>query len=196
MVPIYAPPARDGDALAPLQTLRFRRDHGLVDAPCGEPWCNGLTCPKYWGLAGRNGVVLYDPSEALRQSSSSIFLAEGELDTLLLVQHGFPAVTFTNGVGGLKRHHLALFERAKRVFLCLDQDAAGRARASQLASWFDGRARWVRWEGAKDVTDLITTRGRKAFEKAVQISAGVYDRRAAPHPPRAAPAGAERVGAA
>ncbi|MBI2756212.1 MAG: toprim domain-containing protein [Chloroflexi bacterium] len=182
------PDLREAQVSRRLLALRFRRDHGRTDAPCGEPWCDPSVCPKYFGLSGFNQTLLYDPAAALAAHPRTLVLCEGELDTLLLVQHGYPAVTFTNGVGGLKRQHLAFFDHVPEILLCLDQDEAGRRRAATLASWFGGRARWIRWPHAKDVTDLLHTAGLDAFERALTTCAGVYDRRNPRDPPRPAAA--------
>ena len=54
-----------------------------------------------------------------------IYLCEGCVDTLTLIDRGFPAV----GIPGVKsfKHEWANLFKNKRVILCLDQDEAGRA---------------------------------------------------------------------
>ena len=61
-----------------------------------------------------------------------LFLCEGEIDTITMLQSGFPAIG-SPGTWGFDEHWLDLFLN-KTVVLCLDADPAG----NKAASWLGG----------------------------------------------------------
>lgn len=58
-------------------------------------------------------------------SSDKIIICEGEFDQMILESKGFHAVTSTGGAGTFKEEWIPLFA-GKEVFVCLDNDEAGR----------------------------------------------------------------------
>lgn len=110
-----------------------------------------------------------------------MFLCEGELDALLLAQHGLDARSATNGTSGFQREHLPLVASADLIYGVQDQDEAGRIKAAKIGGWLGPRYRRVRWPTErtdekhiypKDCTELITSRGFEAFLAAVKESDG------------------------
>lgn len=73
--------------------------------------------------------------EALRQSKE-IILCEAAIDALTLWRHGFHNVTWSYGVEGFTRDHLAAFKAygTERVLIAYDRDDAGDRAALKLAA--------------------------------------------------------------
>lgn len=116
--------------------VRFRRDERFQ--PDG---------PKYLSPAGQP-VLVFRP----RPDGFPCVVVEGELDALLLVQLGVDAVTTTGGAGSLAKT-LGPLLRGRRILVATDQDAAGDAAAQALATY--AQVYRVRWQGAKDVSELL-----------------------------------------
>lgn len=86
------------------------------------------TKPKELNL---RGVVPFPYNVSLLDGKPGwIYLCEGVVDTLTLIDRGFPAVGIP-GVKSFKPEWVSLF-REKRVIVCLDQDEAGRAAAQAI----------------------------------------------------------------
>ena len=64
--------------------------------------------------------------------SDWVILAEGEMDCLVLLQMGYPAITTTGGADTW-RSEFAEQLRGKRVYICYDADAAGKKGARSIA---------------------------------------------------------------
>lgn len=79
--------------------------------------------------AGYNKARLF-PMEAL--DSDWIVLTEGEMDCLVLRQYGFPGLTTTGGADTWLAEFTPLF-KGKRVFICFDEDDAGKKGAASVA---------------------------------------------------------------
>jgi len=142
-----------------LLTIRYRRDDSL-----------GTGGPKYWGIEGRNETLLYN--EGALVGSRYVVVCEGELDTLILWQEGIPAVSSTNGAGGM----VSIWEkvssrfRCSRIIIAFDQDEAGRKEAVRFKRLICGNSRrslsWTRavilnWDRrlGKDITELARKKG-------------------------------------
>lgn len=143
-----------------LVTIRFRRD----DASCKPEWEQVRPTPKYAGLAGRNGSYLYPEWLIAEHRPSELSVWEGEFDTLLCWQLGFPAVTITNGASSLKKLPALVRERfsfVQRLVIGGDRDAAGeqaRKEVMHAARTAGYATRLLCWEPVwgKDLTELIT----------------------------------------
>lgn len=136
-------------ATGELLTLRYRRDDTL-----------GQTGAKYWGITDRNEVLLYN-ARALRYVSDwgFVVICEGELDALLLFQHGLPAVSATNGSGAFEGRLVSqvLAAYPDKVIVAYDQDAPGRLNGVRVARLFGLRGRVASWpvELGKDPTEVL-----------------------------------------
>lgn len=94
---------------------------------------------RYWNPAGQS-PHLYNPGH-IGFHSEAVFICEGEFDTLVLLNLGFPAVGLP-GVGSADRmFHSAwthLFAGAD-IFIMMDGDQYGRDAAQKLRDGFDKR---------------------------------------------------------
>jgi len=85
-------------------------------------------------MTGRAGILY---NHDVLDSPGALYLCEGEIDTLTLLQAGYPAIGIP-GSGSFDPGWLDHF-RAKRVVICLDPDPAGREAAARLAEEFTKR---------------------------------------------------------
>lgn len=149
-------PALCGD----YETIRYRADDNFVD-PDGEAY------RKYEGKWGRNAPLLYPITtlRSLQDLGEEIWIVEGEFDALAGIEMGHPTLTITNGATSLTKLPEMLFSQfpdlhVNRFVLATDQDAAGEKAAEQLKSLLPGEVVRARWEGAKDLSELLS-QGRK-----------------------------------
>jgi len=77
-----------------------------------------------WSVAGHGTPVLY-PLEGHQHWGKQVVICEGELDTLLTIQHGFDAVTRT-GAAKVWRPEWNQYFVGKDVYLCHDMDTPGQ----------------------------------------------------------------------
>jgi putative DNA primase/helicase len=105
------------------------------------------------------------PLSTLEDSTGPVTICEGEMDTLLALQHGLSAVTGTGGAGTWRDEWNEHF-RNRDVVVAYDHDAAGRAGAANVARKLHGIAASVRihaWDDDApdgfDVTDFLTSGG-------------------------------------
>jgi len=143
-----------------LLSIRYRRDDAL-----------GTSGPKYWGIEGRNDTLLYN--RGALDGVRAVTITEGELDCLRLWQEGIPAVSSTNGAGGMVsiwEQVSSVFNSAARIVVAFDQDEGGRKAAGELLKMINGcsprsvsrnRAVILRWGRrlGKDITELAREKG-------------------------------------
>ena len=80
-----------------------------------------------WGLFGLHTVP---------EGTTEVVLTEGEYDAMAVFQAtGMPAVSLPNGAGSLPIDVLPLLERFERIYLWMDNDAAGQVRRVSLSSF-------------------------------------------------------------
>lgn len=107
---------------------------------------------KYDNFRGAN-IHLYNVANTAR---SKVWVCEGEFDSLILSQMGFPAVGVP-GVSGFKPDWKYLFVNCEQVSLVFDSDEAGERGANRLASILgdvvSGDLRVIRLAEGMDVTD-------------------------------------------
>ncbi|NQT29592.1 MAG: toprim domain-containing protein [Candidatus Saganbacteria bacterium] len=75
---------------------------------------------------------LYD-WEILQNNDKLIVICEGELDRLLLISKGIPAITSTHGAMTFKKEWLDLLGKGKKIYICFDNDEAGKKGAKRIA---------------------------------------------------------------
>jgi DNA primase len=119
---------------------------------------------KYLGLPGAP-KPLYG-LETIRHAKE-VFVCEGPLDWLTLVQWGYPAIALLGS--HLKHEQVGAMADAERIFIVTDSDEPGRKSARQLAETFGRRARIVPpLPDAKDVNELaMRTGGREIFARLI-----------------------------
>lgn len=149
-----------------LVTIRFRRDDMMLPEWWEEDDGKRTYNPKYSGLKGRNGLYLYGAHWMSQMDTDFAIVTEGELDALLLRQHGFPAFSATNGarqVGAVVVILCEMLPMVRRLIVATDQDAPGGDAAIQVAKVAHGLGltvvRWA-WLEGKDITEHLMRRGR------------------------------------
>jgi DNA primase len=187
-----------GDEL--VEYLRWRglpleaaRDAGLVtregreffagrvvvpEVRSGEPiWAVGRAIdphdagPKYLGMRGHKPLLGWEGAAATR----TVCLVEGVFDWLVLCAWGTPGLALVGTHASADM--LASLGRFARIYVCLDNDEAGRAATTDLLDALGPRAVPValpRLPGVKDVADLaLRADGRALFARCVTAAARV-----------------------
>lgn len=117
---------------------------------------------KYLNTAGYGTAVLFN-QDCLR-GAESVIVTEGEFDAMLLAQHGWKAVCSTGGAGTFKAEWVPLFADCRTVYICYDNDLAGRSGTAKVAALLGDRARLVTLpeevDAAGDLTDFFVKLGR------------------------------------
>lgn len=97
---------------------------------------------KMWGVEGMNSAHLF-PFSVLDLDSDSIIICEGEWDSLVTNQYGFPAITRTASAITFKREWATHFAD-KVVYLCHDMDKAGQEANRKAGLALAGVAKAIR----------------------------------------------------
>lgn len=113
---------------------------------------------KLWSEQGST-ASLFNVA-VLNQPHEYVVITEGEFDTMIATQYGFPAVSSTGGAGTFKSDWLQYFEHISKVYICYDTDEAGEVGAKRTAHLFGSKAQIVTLpstDGGKvDLTDYFT----------------------------------------
>jgi DNA primase len=72
--------------------------------------------------------------EVLAKEPKQVIICEGEFDRMVLEEKGFLAVTSTGGAGTFRAEWATAFESIPNVYICYDNDNAGRIGAERVAS--------------------------------------------------------------
>jgi DNA primase len=108
--------------------------------------------------------------ERILSKPEKIIVCEGEFDRLVLESQGFAAVTSTGGALTFRREWGPYFDPIHSIYVCFDNDDAGREGAQRVAEVIP-RARIIRLPEevgeSGDVTDFFVRlgRGRDEFER-------------------------------
>lgn len=122
---------------------------------------------KIWGVTGFNEPKLYPVDELLE--SQEIIWCEGELDALICIQNGLPAITRTGGAKVWKPEWASEFV-GKDVYVCQDTDKDGQIGARRVAMGLRQSATSAQVvtlpypitdKHGKDLTDFFTEGGTK-----------------------------------
>lgn len=133
--------------------IRFRCIRGH---DCGE-----VGCPKYLGRPGSN-LRIYGV-EHLVSADSTIGVAEGELDALILHQLGYHAVGLP-GAESWKRHWRRLFEDFQRIVVFGDGDSAGRRFIRKMMDEFPQSVEGMQLDDGEDVNSMFLKEGSAYFD--------------------------------
>jgi len=79
------------------------------------------------------GALLFN-SDILKLVTE-IYWVEGPIDAIILLQNGIPAISSNIG-GGFKQNWYSKFNNINRIYLCFDNDSAGRKESTKLAKFF------------------------------------------------------------
>ncbi len=126
--------------------------------------------------------------EAVLEKPTQIVVCEGEFDRLVLEAKGFFAVTSTGGAGVFRREWAEYFQSIAEVYVCFDNDEAGRQGAERVGRLIR-HARIVELPEevgpGGDVTDFFVRLGRSRadFEKLMEQALPALPE--APSPPAA-----------
>jgi DNA primase len=121
------------------------------------------TGPKYWQPEHSKLTIFNVP--AFFASEETITITEGEMDCMVLVQAGIPAVGIP-GASAWKPHYSLLFEGYESVIICADNDdtGAGRKFAAKIAQNVPGPEVVLFPEG-HDVNSYLIEHGRSALRE-------------------------------
>lgn len=98
--------------------------------------------PKEMNLTGSCPAPFY--AKVLNGHIGKVFVCEGAIDALTLIQKGFDAIALP-GAGSFKKDWLELFQN-KTIFLELDADLAGQQAAERLFQLFSEAGLRVFWQ--------------------------------------------------
>lgn len=130
--------------------------------------------PKHLYLPGPHRGVWNGGSARTNQT---LLIAEAIFDGLALWQAGFRNVIAIYGTNGWTPDHEALFKAnpIREVFLCLDNDDAGRTgteRLKEILSLLVKAVHVVQWpDGVKDAADFFLSRSTAEFETLLKAAA-------------------------
>ncbi len=118
-------------------------------------------------LTAGNVVIPFN-ADVLLDLQEEVYVAEGCIDSLSLMELGFVAVGVP-GAGNFRPDWVPLFEDVGEVILCLDNDAAGDEGAEQIAGHFEKAGRTVKRlqlpAGVRDINEFLVADGLAADGK-------------------------------
>lgn len=133
-----------------------------------NPYSTNENEPKYRYDKG-SYARLYNEYDL--EGCNEVIIAEGELDTLLLISKGYNAVTSTGGCLSFKETWAEKFED-KEVYVCFDKDESGVKAAIRMQTIIPhAKIIWLpeKMKG-KDVTDFFEQYENKDFDKLIEDS--------------------------
>jgi twinkle protein len=105
-------------------------------------------------------LILYNLDAVIE--NDEIWITEGEIDALSLIEVGLPAISVPNGAGNNLQYldnYTHLFE-GKKIHIAVDDDMKGRELREALANRFGkDKCDFVRFEGLKDANEYLCTNG-------------------------------------
>ena len=124
--------------------------------------CRSKYSKKYWYYPAGNSLAIYN-SWNLSGYTDYVVIAEGEIDSLTLLQYEINAVGCP-GAGLFNKNWVKLFSHVEKIYIAYDNDIAGIEGAKKLAeNYFSDRDTYniliPRDKGAKDINDLLTKSG-------------------------------------
>lgn len=175
----------------PLHIQKYLNDRGISDAVIAQTdikWLNGKivlpvysqdgkflfnkyrrspdapsTDPKYTYDFGAT-AALYNVNNV--NLKSTVFITEGELDTLTLMSYGLNAVSSTGGCGTFNEEWAEVFKDTPEIYICYDNDVAG-IKGMMRVNRVLPNAKVILFPSfkGKDITDFIKEKGFAAFVK-------------------------------
>ena len=111
---------------------------------------------KYTSLYGSH-VGIFNSDILL--DADKVIICEGEIDTMLLHQHGIRAVSSTGGAGSWKTEWAKFFTHVENIYILYDNDAAGRKGGRSVQSSLRRAQLLTLPDGVKDVGELFEKAG-------------------------------------
>lgn len=108
---------------------------------------------------------IYGIEHLVNPNMPTVVWCEGEWDRLICEQNGIPACTGTAGANNLRIEWLRLLKAKRRIYICYDNDKAGRTATDNLVEQLRGSTEIyvMQWpEGFKekgDITDWFVSDG-------------------------------------
>lgn len=118
-------------------------------------------------------AYLYN-EQAVKQKD--VIIAEGESDTLTLLQNSFNACGVL-GAGSFNEGWIEKFSKSERVFISFDGDKAGETGNLRIAELLGGKARIVRMPTGKDVNDFFKDNKKEDYQKLLDAALSVIEYR-------------------
>lgn len=122
--------------------------------------CKEAGCPKILGLPGAQ-LRMYN-TQALASSEDTIYLAEGEPDTMTWTACGVPSVGIP-GIEAWHPHHSRMLAGFSKVVLLAHGDDAGRKLASKVGRALPSTCHVMVAPTGDDVNSLYLKRGREGL---------------------------------
>lgn len=126
--------------------------------------------PKYLHLSG--GISYLYNEEAL--SNENVYLAEGILDCLSLIQEGYPSCAIL-GSCAFKEEYVSKLSNCKKLFLCLDGDKAGKEGALRIANLVPDKAMIVQLPNSQDVNDVLRANRKEEMQRFIASAKDVVE---------------------
>ena len=127
--------------------------------------------PKYLQPTGSN-ISVYNVMQ-FAESLDYVAVAEGEFDTMTLIQCGYPAVGFP-GATTWRDHHRYLFDGLQRVYILGDGDDAGEEFATKVARNVPG-GKVITLPDGQDINGLYVEQGAEGIHRLLGIKRGVRE---------------------
>ena len=102
-------------------------------------------------------------------SQKEVILAEGEIDTLTLLQHGFNACGVL-GAGSFKEEWVDKFKNCETVYLSFDADEAGEKGNLRIAEFLGSKAKLVFLPDGEDANDFFKHSTKEDYQKLLEQS--------------------------
>lgn len=143
---------KDGDPL----TIRFRR----------PDWYGSEDRAKYKTLP-HDPARMFNIKAIHEATGSEIHVTEGEIDTMILAQAGYPAIAIP-GANSFKPHHARMLAGFTEVYVWPDGDKAGAEFANTLSKYLRDSLIVLTLPKGGDVNSLYLEGGKAALESTVK----------------------------
>ncbi|MBU2540928.1 MAG: toprim domain-containing protein [Candidatus Omnitrophica bacterium] len=121
--------------------------------------------PKYLHLPGE---IKYPYNEDSLYEKE-VYVVEGILDCLSLIQCSYPAVAVL-GASNFKSEYLQKFSRCEKVYICLDGDEAGIKGSLKIGNMIGDKARIASLPEGMDINDYLNSYTKDDFDKLIACS--------------------------
>jgi len=122
--------------------------------------------PKYKNSTGSTATLFN--LHAVKESKN-IVLAEGEADTIKLMQEGFSAVSSTGGAGTFPPHFIEAL-KDKKIWIAYDNDEAGKKGIKKVLELLPDAKIITLPEGSKDVCEYFKVHSKTDFLQLMRLA--------------------------
>jgi len=122
--------------------------------------------PKYKNSTGSTATLFN--LHAVKESKN-IVLAEGEADTIKLMQEGFSAVSSTGGAGTFPPHFIEAL-KDKKIWIAYDNDEAGKKGIKKVLELLPDARIISLPEGSKDVCEYFQNHSKTDFLQLMRLA--------------------------